>query len=134
MTRKNDTLWEQGANCVTLLALAFINTPLIPRSIKRTLTPVILLVFALLLIFDLWKQCEYNAEELERERRDEHSRMIHEQAVWYCHLVEDWGLLVLFAVFSLIVQNDVVAYTLMWVLAVRSLLSFAIRWWLNRKY
>lgn len=134
MTRKNDTLWDHGMNCVTLLALAVINAPFIPYSIKRMLNLIIILILPLTLLFDFQKRLSYSEGELEREKRDERNRMIQMQAVWYCHVTEDWALLGSFAVCGFFIQNVVVTYVLLCLLVARSLLSFGIRWWLNRKY
>ena len=134
MTRRNNTLWEQGAHCLTMLALASTNAPFIPRSIRDPLTLFMVLVLILFWIVDYQKRANYGEKELERERQDERSQMILTRAVWYCHTAEDRILLVLFAVFGLFVQNDVIAYTMMWILVARSLFTFGVRWWLNRKY
>ena len=135
MTKRNSPLWEQGLNCVFLFALAISNTiSIFPRSIRHAQTLVIILALFLVVCVDWQKRNSYGEGELERERRDERSRMIQTQAVWYCHVAEDWILLGLFAVFGIFVRNDAVAYAMMWVLAVRALLSFCIRWWLERKY
>lgn len=134
MMRRTNTLWEEGEHCLTMLTLAIINAPFIPRNIRRPLTLFMLLALVLFWVVAHRKRASYSEEELERERRDERNRMIQTQAVWYCYVAEDWILLGLFAVFGLFVQNDVVAYTMMCVLIARSLLTLAIRWWLDRKY
>lgn len=134
MTRKDDTLWEQGLNCVTLLVLATVHTPFIPRGVQTTLTPICLLILLAGLLFDLRKRSGYRDGELEREKRDERNRMIQTQAVWCSYVTEDWLLFGALAISGLLMQNDVVAYTLMYILAARSLLSFGIRWWMDRKY
>lgn len=134
MTGRNHTLWEQGASCLTMLVLAITNAPFMPRSIRRPLSLFLILVLIFVWFIDRQKRAGYSEGELERERRDERNRMIRTQAVWYCHVAEDWILLGLFVIFGLYVQSDVIAYTMMWVLVARNLLSFGIRWWLNRKY
>lgn len=134
MTRKDDTLWEQGAHCVTLLVLSIINAPVIPYRIRRPLTLFMLLALVWFWLIDSRKRTSYSEGELERERQDERCRMIQKQAVWYCHVAEDWIMLVLFAIFGLFVQNDMAACITMWVLVARCLFSFIIRWWLERKY
>ncbi len=134
MTSRKDTLWEHGIRCVTTLALGIVNAPFIPLSMKRILTPLFLLALILDVLFDRWKRARYSEEELEREKQDERNQMIHTQAVWYCHVAEDWVLLVLFVVFGFCVADDAIASALVFVLAARCLLSFGIRWWLNRKY
>ena len=134
MTKRGDTLWENGVNCVTLLALAISNTPFFPRDVKNILTPIIISILILNICFYSWKQSHYSGKELEREKQDERNRMIQTQAVWCCHVAEDWILLGAFVVFGLFVQNEAVTYTLMWVLVARSLAAFGIRWWLSKKY
>ena len=134
MTRKNAALWEQGINCAVVLSVAVSNFPLIPPAIRHPFSLFFILVLIAAMFFDHWKRASYSEKELERERRDERNQMIQMQAVWYCHLAEDWILLGAFAVFALFLQDDVIAHVAMWLLAARSLLCFAIRWWLSRKY
>ena len=134
MTKRNDTLWEHGIRCVTTLALGISNAPFIPQNIRWILTPVLFLALVLSFFFDRWKRSSYSEKELEREKQDERNQMIQMQAVWYCYVAEDWVLLGLFAIFGFRVQDRGIAYAMLLGLAVRCLLSFGIRWRLDRKY
>ena len=60
--------------------------------------------------------------------------MIQEKASYYSRQAEDLILIGLFAVFSIGFQRYEIGYAFMWFMIGRFWLSFAIRWWLNRKY
>mgnify|MGYP001062540124 CR=1 FL=1 len=129
-----NTLLEQGLSCITMLALGISNAPFIPRDIRLRLTPVIIAVLILALLAYFYLNNKRSKEDIEREERDERNKMILEKSVWYCRQAEDWLLLVLFAILGLYFQKYEVAYTLFWFMIGRFLLTFGIRWWLNRKY
>lgn len=133
ISRKN-SLFEQGAYCITLLAVGVSNAPFIPRNLQRRLFPFILLALVLNLIVSLCYQSRRSKKEIKREQKDERNQMILEKSVWYCRQAEDWILLGLFTVFAMGLHMYEIAYTLYWVMIGRSILSFGIRWWLNRKY
>lgn len=134
MINRKMTLFNHGIGCITLLVLGSSNSPFIPRGLRDILFPYLLIALLLALLVSFIYQARHSKEELEREQRDERSRMILERSVWYCRQTEDWLLLGLFAVLVMDPDHERSAYLLLWVMIVRNLLTFGIRCWLERKY
>lgn len=133
MNRRENTIWEEGLNCIILLSMAINFSPFIPRSISQVLGPVLILVLLWTMVADRRKRRKYREGELERERQDERSQMVKTEAVWYCHVAENFTLLALF-LFAISGRHEALAGIMLWILAARNALSFGIRWWLDRKY
>lgn len=134
MINRRNTLLDQGVNCITLLALGISNAPFISRDLRLKLFPFLILAMFFGLFISLHYQAGHSKEDIKREQEDERNQMILEKSVWYCYLAEDWIFLALFALFTLGLEQREIAYTVWWVMIGRSLLTFGIRWWLNRKY
>ncbi len=134
MIYRKTTLFEQGLNCIILLSMGISLAPFLPPGIKNKLFTVQILLLIAVLAASIYHDAKHGKEKIKREQKDERNQMILERSAWYCHQVEDWLLLVLFVVFALHLDNRFIAYTLYWVLIGRHILSFCIRWWLNRKY
>ncbi len=60
--------------------------------------------------------------------------MIQAKAALFCQKVEDWGLILLFALFALVLDMREKAYMIYWFLFLRFCLYAATRWWMNRNY
>lgn len=133
ITRKG-TLFDQGMSCVILLVLGISNTSFVPPALRGGLDSVLLLIMILVALTVLSHEAARSKKDIQREQKDERNQMILERAVWYCRQAEDWILLGLYAMFTLFLHKYEVANVILWILTGRSLLSFAIRWWLNRKY
>ena len=133
ISRKN-TLLDQGMQCITMLVLGLSNYSFFSRELQNKLLPFMLVALALAFVAYLYDLSKYGKQDLEREERDERSQMILEKSVWYCHRAEDWVLLGLFAVCSLCWRRYDISSVIWWFMIGRYLLTFCIRWWLNRKY
>ena len=129
---KNRPLKDDLLQCLCLLAIGLISySPFIPEAIENILHPALFILLVVLLLVSLALE---EQRDLARESRDERSLMIQSKAALLCHKAEDWGLLLLFTLFVLILDRREIGYVLYWVLVLRLCLFFAIRWWLNRKY
>lgn len=133
MIYRKHTLFEQGLNCITLLIVGIFIAPFIPQNLKDKLFPYLMIILILVLFASFYYQSKHSKEEIKRKQRDERSQMILEKSIWYCRQAEDWILLGLFTVFAIGLHAYEIAYTLFWVIIGRNILSFAIRWWLDRK-
>lgn len=141
MMGKNRPLKDDLLQCLCLLAIGLISySPFIPEAIENILHPALFILLVVLLLVSLAQEQQRRNMSLEeqrdlaRESRDERSLMIQSKAALLCHKAEDWGLLLLFTLFVLILDRREIGYVLYWVLVLRLCLYFAIRWWLNRKY
>ncbi|NBI67563.1 hypothetical protein D1646_12220 [Pseudoflavonifractor sp. 60] len=134
MIYRKHTLFEQGLNCAVILFVGIISAPFIPGELRMKLAPFVLLGCVLVLCLNFFYEQKRGRADIQREQRDERSQMILERAVWYCRQIEDRGLLILFCIVGLCFQRYEIAYTLYWFIIGRSLLTFAIRWWLERRY
>lgn len=134
MIRRKSTLFEQGISCIILIAVGISNAPFFPDPLRRRLYPFVILGLLLTLFVHLWYQVSHSKEDIKRAQKDERNQLILDKAIWCCWQVEDWLLLGLFALFGLGFEQYEIAYLLLWVLVGRNLLTFGVRWWLNRKY
>lgn len=132
--KRRQALRDEGMACATMLFIGLSNTTSISRDLRHKIFPFLVLAMVLCLAAYWYQTSKYSQQELEREEQDERNRMIQEKASWYSRQIEDWALIALFAVFSLGLKRYEIAYTLLWFLIGRYLLSFGVRWWLNRKY
>ena len=138
---KNRPLKDDLIQCLCLLAVGLSSySPFIPERMKDFLGPILLVFLIVMLVAALGleqQRRELSPEEkrdLERESRDERSLMIQAKAALLCHKVEDWGLILLFALFVFVLDMREVGYTIYWLLIIRLCLYVAARWRLERKY
>lgn len=125
--------------CLTMLAVG-LTAPFIPEWIKNVLGPIMLVFLIIMLVAVLVLEQQRRdlppeeKRDLERESRDERSLMIQAKAALLCRKAEDWGLILLFALFALALDMREEAYWIYWFLILRCCLYTALRWQMNRKY
>ena len=134
MIKRKSTLFEQGLDCVVMLAVGVSNTMVLPHPVRHKIFPLVILVLFLVIFADHGYKTRHSKEDIQRAQRDERNQMLLEKTVWYCRQAEDWLLLGLFVALSVGFGRYDLAYALFWVLVGRSLLAFCIRWWLDRRY
>lgn len=141
MIGKNNPLKDDMIQCLCLLALGLSSySPFIPEAVKNILGPILLVVLVVLLLVSIAMNQQRRdmppeeKRELERESRDERSLMIQSKAALLCHKAEDWGLILLIALFIFVLDMREAAYAVYWLLILRFCSYVALRWWLNRKY
>ena len=132
--KRRDNLRDEGMACVSMLFIGLTNTTFIPRGLRHKMFPFLVVAVVLCLAIYWYQLSQYSEQELTREGKDERNRMIQEKASWYSRRAEDWILIGLYAVFTLGFQQYTIGYSLLWFMIGRYVLSFCIRWWLNRKY
>lgn len=134
MTSRRNTLFFQGVNLFNsaLVGIVLI-TFLFPEAHFRmnVLRYVLLLIGVELVVYIIYR-VRHSRKEIDRELNDERNQMILERAVMLSHQTENWLLLGLVLVFCVFLQEIKIAVTLYWVLIGRGLLTFGIRWWMER--
>lgn len=141
MIGKNRQLKDDLMQCLCMLAVGLGNySPFIPERMKNFLGPILLVFLIIMLVAALGLEQQRRdlppeeKRDLERESRDERSLMIQAKAALFCQKVEDWGLILLFALFALVLDMREKAYMIYWFLFLRFCLYAATRWWMNRNY
>lgn len=133
MTTRRNNLFLQG---LYLFSSALAGVSLIALFLDasfrmKLLRYLLLLIGAELVVYIIYR-ARHSREEIDRELKDERNQMILERAVMLSYQAEDWVLLGLVFVFGPVLQEFKIAVTLYWVLIVRGLLTFVIRWWMER--
>lgn len=133
MTTRRNNLFLQG---LYLFSSALAGVSLIALFLDasfrmKLLRYLLLLIGAELVVYIIYR-ARHSREEIDRELKDERNQMILERAVMLSYQAADWVLLGLVFVFGPVLQEFKIAVTLYWVLIVRGLLTFVIRWWMER--
>lgn len=133
MTTRRNNLFYQGVSLfnTALGGISLISLFLEASFRMKLLRYFFLFIGAELVVYIIYR-VRHNREEIDREVKDERNQMILERAVMLSYQTEDWVLLGLVLVFGPVLQEFKIAVTLYWMLIVRGLLTFVIRWWMER--
>lgn len=133
MISRRNSLFFQGLYLFgeALMGINFISLFLEAPFRMKLLRYLFPLIGVELLIYIIYR-ARHSREEIDREVKDERNQMILERAVMLSRQTEDWLLLGLVFVFGPILQEFKIAVALYLVMVGRDLLTFGIRWWMQR--
>lgn len=132
ISRKNNLFFQGLYLFNTVLGGITLITPFLEASFRMKLLRYVFLLIGVELLIYIIYRARHSRKEIDREVMDERNQMILERAVMLSRQAEDWLLLGLVLMFGPILQEFKIAVTLYWVLIGRGLLTFGIRWWMNR--
>jgi len=137
--RGNKAMQNDLIVCVSSLALGthlIVDTGFKWQGIIRVVGLLALGVYTVLLLWKMYWDKHMSPEEkreLDREIKDERSKMLRNMSERYCWWLEEVLLLIACVVF--LFRGQPVIYSILYVVfVVRMVVSTAIRWWLDLKY